>query len=141
MKDSLKVGTTFSRSFEVDQGRTIGFMGDGLRVYATPSMVHDVEHSCRNLLVEHHDQGEDSVGARVVIDHLAPTLLGQQVTVLVTVAEIALPRLTFEVEVKDELDTVGRATHVRFVVDTTKQAARLAKKQDRLKAARDQGAA
>ncbi|WP_151448504.1 thioesterase family protein [Lacisediminimonas profundi] len=134
MKDSLKVGSTFTCSVLIDQERTIGFMGEGLRVYSTPSMVHDVEYACRDLLLEHHDSGEDSVGARVEIDHLAPTLLGQKVTISVTVAEIALPRLVFEVEVKDELDTVGRAKHVRFVVDTVKQAARLAKKQERLKA-------
>lgn len=136
MKDSLKVGSTFTRTVEIDRERTIGFMGDELRVYATPKMVHDVEHTCRTMLLEHHDSGEDSVGARVVIDHLGPTLFGQTVTIKVTVTEIALPRLTFEVEVTDELDTVGRATHVRFVVDTSKQGERLAKKLGRLKAAR-----
>ncbi|MDB5798146.1 MAG: putative thioesterase/thiol ester dehydrase-isomerase [Paucimonas sp.] len=136
MKDGLKVGTTYTTARDIDEGRTIGFMGDALRVYATPRMVHDVEHSCRELLLQFHEEGEDSVGARVEIDHLAPTLLGQKVTLHVTVTEIALPRLSFDVEVKDELDTVGRAKHVRFVVDTSKQAARLAKKQDRLKALR-----
>ena len=139
MKESLKVGTNLTRTVEIDKDRTIGFMGDELRVYATPKMVLDVEHTCRMLLLEHHDQGEDSVGARVVIDHLGPTLLGQNVTISATVTEMALPRLTFEVEVKDELDTVGRATHVRFVVDTEKQGARLAKKLARLKAARGEG--
>ncbi len=135
MKDSLKPGSTHIRKLVVDTGRTISFMGEDMRVYATPSMVHDVEYACRDLLVQHHDQGEDSVGARVEIDHLAPSLLGQQVTVEVRVAEVALPRVSFEVEVKDELDTVGRARHVRFVVDTARQGARLAKKQERLRAA------
>ena len=77
------------------------------------------------------------MGARVEIVQLAPTLLGQTVTVAVTVAEVALPRVSFDVEVRDELDTVGRARHVRFVVETAKQAARLAKKQERLKASQD----
>jgi predicted thioesterase len=135
MKDSLKPGVTTTRQLVVDSARTISFMGEDLRVYATPSMVHDVEYACRDLLVQHHDQGEDSVGARVEIDHLAPSLLGQHVTVEVRVAEVALPRVSFEVEVKDELDTVGRAKHVRFVVDTARQGARLAKKQERLRAA------
>lgn len=135
MKDSLKPGVTHIRKLVVDTGRTISFMGEDLRVYATPSMVHDVEYACRDLLVLHHEDGEDSVGARVEIDHLAPTLLGQNVVVEVRVAEVALPRVSFEVEVKDELDTVGRAKHVRFVVDKERQGARLTKKQERLRAA------
>lgn len=135
MKNSLQVGTANTRRVAIDAERTISFMGDALRVYATPLMVHDVEHTCRDLLVAHHDAGEDSVGARVEIDHLGPTLLGQTVTLEAKVVELALPRVTFEVEVRDELDTVGRARHVRFVVDTAKQGERLAKKAARFQAA------
>ena len=85
------------------------------------SQTSSPEHACRDLLGDHHDVGEDSVGARVEIDHLGPTLLGQIVTVEAQVTAVALPRVTFEIEVRDELDTVGRAKHVRFVVDTAKQ--------------------
>ncbi|MDA0226301.1 MAG: LysR family transcriptional regulator [Proteobacteria bacterium] len=136
MKNTLAVGTTHTETIAVDTERTIAFMGDALRVYATPWMVRDVEHTCRNLLLKHHDAGEDSVGARVEIDHLGPTLLGQSVTVTAKVTELALPRVSFEVEVKDEIDTVGRSKHVRFVVDTAKQGERLQKKAAKVKAAR-----
>lgn len=134
MQPALAVGSSHSQKITIDTPRTIGFMGDALRVYATPSMTLDVEQTCRQLLLPHHDAGEDSVGARVEIDHLGPTLLGQTVTIEARVAELALPRVTFEVEVKDELDTVGRARHIRFVVDTARQGERLAKKAARLKA-------
>jgi fluoroacetyl-CoA thioesterase len=110
-------------------------MGEDLRVYATPSMTWDVELACRDLLVAFCDDGEDSVGARVEIDHLGPTLLRQEVVVTARVTEIALPRVTFDVQVRDELDHVGSARHIRFVVDKSKQAARLARKVERLKAA------
>ena len=136
MKDSLKTGTTHSQKIAVDAARTIGFMGDALRVYATPAMVLDIEQTCRQLLLPHHDAGEDSVGARVEVDHLAPTLLGQSVTVEAKVVELALPRVVLEVEVKDELDTVGKARHIRFVVDTAKQGERLTKKAARVKTAK-----
>lgn len=136
MKTTLAVGTTHTATIVIDKPRTIGFMGDELRVYATPFMVMDCEQTCRQLLLEHHDQGEDSVGARVEIDHLGPTLLGQTVTVTAKVVELALPRVTFELEVKDEVDAVGRAKHIRFVVDHAKQGERLRKKADRIKAAR-----
>ncbi|MBL8662946.1 MAG: hypothetical protein JNM29_08975 [Candidatus Odyssella sp.] len=111
-------------------------MGDELRVYATPRMCLDIEHTCRNLLVLHHDAGEDSVGARIEIDHLGPTMVGQTVTVTAKVVELALPRVVFEVEVKDEIDTVGKAKHIRFVVDMAKQGERLKRKADKVKAAK-----
>jgi len=136
MKPALAVGSTHSQNIVIDATRTIAFMGEALRVYSTPSMTLDVEQTCRQLLLPHHDAGEDSVGARVEIDHLGPTLLGQIVTIEAKVVELALPRVTFEVEVKDELDTVGRARHIRFVVDTARQGERLAKKAARLKASR-----
>lgn len=135
MKDTLAIGAEHVATLAVDTDRTIAFMGDALRVYATPSMVLDVERTCRALLVLHHDAGEDSVGARVEIDHLGPTLLGQRISVKARVVEIAFPRVVFEIEVSDELDVVGRAKHIRFVVDTAKQAERLAKKAARVEAA------
>ena len=76
MKASLKPGLSFSKTILVDEGRCIGFMGKEGMVYATPMMVSDVEYTCRDFLLEHLDAGEDSVGAHVSIDHLAPTPLG-----------------------------------------------------------------
>ncbi len=132
MKDSLKAGVVHEETIGIDKDRTIAFMGDDLRVYATPFMVRDIEHTCRELLLPHHDDGEDSVGARVEIDHLGPTLIGQSVTVSAEVVEVEGPRVVFEVNVHDELDHVGRARHIRFVVDKARQGGRLAKKKARL---------
>lgn len=140
MKSTLAVGTTFVATIPIDKPRTISFMGEELRVYGTPYMVLDCEQTCRQLLSQHHDVGEDSVGARVEIDHLAPTLLGQTVTVTARVTELALPRVLFEIEVKDEIDTVGRTKHTRFVVDHAKQGERLKKKAEKVKAAKENAA-
>lgn len=136
MKSSLTVGTTYVNRVPVDVPKTIGFMGEELRVYATPYMVLDCEQTSRLLLMQHHDEGEDSVGARVEIDHLGPTLVNQTVTITAKVVELALPRVTFEIEVKDEIDTVGRVKHIRFVVDKAKQGERLKKKAEKVKAAK-----
>jgi fluoroacetyl-CoA thioesterase len=136
VKDTLKPGTTHTETQQIDRERTIAFMGEELRVYATPSMCLDIERTCRQLLLAHHDAGEDSVGARIEIDHLGPTLAGQSVAITARVGELALPRVVFEVEVKDELDTVGKAKHIRFVVDTAKQGERLKRKADKVSAAK-----
>ena len=129
MKPSLKRDLSFSKNLLVDESRVIGFMGKEAAVYATPRMVSDVEYTCRDMLLEHLDPGEDSVGAHVSIDHLAPTPMGLQVTVDVKIAEIDRRKVVFEFSVKDPIEEVGRGRHVRFVVDTAKTRERLAAKR------------
>ncbi|MCZ6453699.1 MAG: LysR family transcriptional regulator [Alphaproteobacteria bacterium] len=133
MKDSLRPGLDITVRITVDADRTIGFMGDDFRVYATPSMVLDIERTCKELLDEHLDDGENSVGARVEIDHLGATLLDMWVDVHAQVAEIDRRRVLFDVEVHDQLgDKVGACQHTRFVVDLAKQKERLDAKRARL---------
>jgi predicted thioesterase len=129
MKASLKKDLAFSRTVVVDESRVIGFMGKEGAVYATPRMVSDVEYTCRDFLLEHLDAGEDSVGAHVSIDHLAPTPMGLQVTVEAKVAELDRRKVVFEFSVRDPVEEVGRGRHVRFVVETAKTRERLAAKR------------
>jgi len=128
MKPTLKAGIAGRRTVEVDESRVIGFMGKEAAVYATPRMVSDVEYACRDLLLEHLDAGEDSVGAHVSIDHLAPTPMGMKVTVEVKVEEVDRRKVVFAFSVKD-IEEVGRGRHVRFVVETAKTRERLAAKR------------
>jgi predicted thioesterase len=129
MKSSLKKDLTFTKKLEVDESRVIGFMGKEGAVYATPRMVSDVEYTCRDMLLEHLEPGEDSVGAHVSVDHLAPTPMGLQVTVEVRIVEIDRRKVTWEFSVKDPIEEVGRGRHVRFVVETAKTRERLAAKR------------
>ena len=135
MKDTLATGVTLKKRFDIDKPRTIDFMGDALRVYATPKMVWDIEHTCRDLTLPHLDDGEDSVGARVEVDHLGATLLGMSVDITATVTEVDGRRVTFEVEVHDSLELVGRARHIRFVIDKERQKQRLEAKAEKVAAA------
>lgn len=129
MKNTLKPGLDFTKSLVVDEDRCIGFMGKEGMVYATPKMVSDVEYACRDWLIGHLDAGEDSVGARVVIDHLAATPLGLPVKIEVRVEEIDRRRVTFAFSVRDPVEECGRGTHVRFVVDNAKTFERLKAKR------------
>src|SRR4051812_24812539 len=129
MKPSLKTGLTAKREVMVDQERCIGFMGKEGAVYATPRMVSDVEHTCRDLLLAHLDEGEDSVGAHVSIDHLAATPLGLEVTIDVKIVDIEKRRVTFEFSVRDPIEECGRGRHVRFVADKAKSFERIKAKR------------
>jgi predicted thioesterase len=129
MKTTLAPGVTSTREFTIDRDRTIDFMGEEARVYATPMLVRDIEVACRDLLLAHADPGEDSVGTRVEIDHLAPTLAGMKATIKVTVAEVKGRAVAFEVEGRDDREAICRGRHMRFVVDVAKTRERLKQKR------------
>ncbi len=134
MKSTLVPGASHKRSLTVDRPRTIDFMGEELRVYATPEMVRDIEVTCRELLRQHSGPGEDSVGTRVEVDHLGATFLGMPVEISVVVAEVKGRAVTFEVTVRDPVEEVGHGRHTRFIVDLAKTAERLAAKAAKAKA-------
>ena len=125
MKPSLEPGVSSTRRITVDRERTIGFMGEEARVYATPRLVGDIEYTCRDLLLAHLDAGEDSVGVEIALKHLAPSLPGMTVEIGVSVTEVAGRKVSFEVVAHDELDEISRGTHVRFVVEVAKTIERL----------------
>lgn len=128
MKPSLQAGVSATERIAIDRERTIDFMGEKARVYATPSLVRDIEVSCRNLLLQHLDAGEDSVGTRVELDHIAATLMGQTIELTVTIAEVKGRAVNFEISGKDEVEPICRGRHSRFVVDVATTETRLAAK-------------
>jgi predicted thioesterase len=136
MKPTLAAGVTGTREFLVDRERTIDFMGEDARVYATPMLVRDIEVTCRELLLQHLDTGEDSVGTRVEIDHLAATLMGMKATISATIAEVKGRAVTFDVTATDGLDTICRGRHMRFVANVDQVKQRLKQKQAKAAAAR-----
>ena len=128
MKASLAAGVTATSKLTVDRERTIDFMGEKARVYATPMLVRDIEVACRELLLQHLDPGEDSVGTRIELDHLAATLMGMSVELKVTLAEVKGRLVTLDFEGRDSVDAICRGKHQRFVVDVSATEARLAAK-------------
>lgn len=129
MNSAVAEGLSVTRRIEVDTARTIDFMGEENRVYATPELIRDIELTCRDLLLEHVDSGQDSVGTRVELDHIAATPLGMWVDVSVTVTDMDGRMVSFAVECRDQVEDVARGVHNRFIVGVEKTAARIAKKR------------
>jgi fluoroacetyl-CoA thioesterase len=125
MQATLKPGMSRVNRIVVDVDRTIGFMGEEGRVYGTPHLVRDIEHTCRDLLLAHADTGEDSVGVEISVRHLAPTLLGMGVEITATVRAIEGRKVFFDVAATDELEPIATGAHTRFVVDVKKTYERL----------------
>ena len=130
MKESLKAGLTTTARITVDDARTISFMGDEVRVYATPSLLYDIEMTCRDLLLKHIDDGMDSVGTHIDMAHIAATPLGMWVDITVTLTAVEGRATTFEISASDKLEQVCRGEHSRFIVDIAKSLERLKGKID-----------
>ncbi|TVO70955.1 thioesterase family protein [Sedimenticola selenatireducens] len=125
MKESLQAGLTKTDRYEIDKPRTVNFVGDDCAVYSTPSLIYDMEVTSRNLLLEHLDASEDSVGTRVEMDHTGATLLGMWVEITATIVEVKGRMVSYEFTARDAMENVAKGKHVRFVVDTAQTAERL----------------
>ena len=133
MKPTLQAGVTHTKRLVVDDSRLISFMGEDARVYATPSLIRDIEHACRDLILLHAEPGEDSVGMEIAMKHLAPTLPGSNVEMYVQVTAVEGRNVMFEVSAKDDLEPITGGTHARFVVNVDKTVERLKAKAAKLK--------
>jgi fluoroacetyl-CoA thioesterase len=102
--------------------------GDHL-IFSTPSMLMLVETASIEALRPVLEEGQASVGTRVDLQHLAPTLLGMAVRALATVQEVDRRRVVLAVEVRDDVEKVGEARHERFVIDLDRYARRLEEKR------------
>lgn len=125
MKTSLRPGISKVKRIIVDRDRTIGFMGEQGRVYGTPELARDIEHTCRDLLLDHAEPGEDSVGVEITVRHTAPTLPGMAVEIAATVTAVEGRKISFDITAKDEVEAIGGGTHTRFVIDVAKTYERL----------------
>jgi fluoroacetyl-CoA thioesterase len=88
MKPTLQAGISLVRRVPVGKDKTISFMGEERRVYATPYLIGDIEQTCRNLIQDHAEPDEDSVGMEVAIKHLPPTLPGSTIEIAATVTAV-----------------------------------------------------
>ncbi len=134
MQNTLKVGITKQVSLPIDGPRTIDFLGEQLRVYATPALVRDFEVLCRDLMLDHCDPGEDSVGTGICISHTGATLLGMTVELRAEVKEIDRRLVKFALSARDGVESVSVGEHTRAVVEVEKLRTRLAAKAAAAKA-------
>jgi fluoroacetyl-CoA thioesterase len=128
---SVKVGATKERRITVDSNQTTSFLWEGENVLSTPSMIAEMEETCRLLLKEQAipDSEWDSVGTIVDIKHLAATPVGAEVFLKAMVLSVDGRRVMFEVEARDKLERVGEGRHERFIINVPRFRAKFNEKQ------------
>ena len=93
-------------------------------MYSTPSMIQLIEDTCIRLIDRHVEPGEQSVGVRVDVKHLAPTPIGRTVTARVVLREVSGRRYVFDVEANNEDGVkIGEGAHERALIDIARFAA------------------
>ena len=114
----IETGIANETSWTVAPDHLASAFGSGLvDALATPVLVGFCEECARTMVDPQLPIGRKTVGMSIRLDHLAPTPLGMRVTVAAELVEIDRRRLRFEIEARDEVEIVGRATHERFIVD------------------------
>jgi fluoroacetyl-CoA thioesterase len=134
MDFQVKVGATKERAITVNANQTTSFLWEGENVLSTPSMILEMEETCRLLLKEQviPEAEWDSVGTIVDVRHLAATPVGAQVYLKATVASVDGRKVMFNVEARDKLERVGEGRHERFIINVPRFRAKFDEKAAKL---------
>jgi fluoroacetyl-CoA thioesterase len=129
-----KIGVEKQRRLKVSSNQTTSFLWEGENVLSTPSMISEMEETCRLLLKENCivDSTWDSVGTLVNIKHLAATPVGAEIIVRAKILTFEGRRVLFEVEVSDFLERIGEGTHERSLIEIPRFRGKFMEKQRKL---------
>jgi fluoroacetyl-CoA thioesterase len=122
MKDEIVAGLTKAQTYVTTiEMRAKQLVSD---VFSTPAMIGLMEYTCVLLVAPYLDEDEQTVGIHVDVRHMAPTKIGQSVTVTAELLEINKNKLRFAVSaVNDQGVKIGEGTHRRAVINTKRFAA------------------
>ncbi|MFL6430307.1 MAG: thioesterase family protein [Nitrososphaeraceae archaeon] len=130
----VKVDATKERKIRVSQNQSTSFLWEGENVFSTPSMISEMEETCRLLLKEQFIPQEqwDSVGTFVEIKHLAATPVGAEVLLKAKVYSVNGRRVMFDVDALDKIEKIGEGRHERMIIDISRFRSRFDEKKKRL---------
>ncbi len=116
MKSELQAGLKYSQSYETTE-RMRAPQLTHTDVLSTPSMIGLIEGTCVRLTAPYLEDGENSVGMHVDIHHLAPTKIGQSVTISAEILEIAGNKIRYSILAMNDAGVkIGEGTHRRAVI-------------------------
>jgi len=117
----IEVGATLEKTWIVEARHLASAFGSGLvDVLATPVLVGFCEEACRGIIDAHLPDGQINVGTSVSLQHTAATPPGFAVKVTARLVAIDGRKLSFDVACEDAAESIGHATHDRFIIDTAR---------------------
>lgn len=128
----LETGIKGREELTVTEDKTAKSVGSGeLEVYATPAMAALMEKTACKSVADKLGEGEGTVGISLDLKHIAPTPVGMKVVCESELVEVDGRKLTFDIKVSDEKETVGTAKHCRFIINNAKFFAKAAGKAEK----------
>jgi fluoroacetyl-CoA thioesterase len=87
-------------------------------VYSTWSMAHHMELAARGVLLPHLDPGEEGLGSRLEIEHIAPLPVGRRARAVARCVEADAKSVVCEVTSHDHETgrLLGRGRHVQRIL-------------------------
>ena len=125
----LPVGREGTAELIVDDAHTAPRVGSGrVRVLATPVMINLMEAAALDAVEALLPAGHQSLGIKLDVSHHAATPVGMRIVATARLTGVEGRRLRFEVEARDEKETIGGGTHERVVVNVARFDERVQKK-------------
>ena len=125
----LPVGREGTAELIVDDAHTAPRVGSGrVRVLATPVMINLMEAAALDAVEALLPAGHQSLGIKLDVSHHAATPVGMRIVATARLTGVEGRRLRFEVEARDEKETIGGGTHERVVVNVERFDERVQKK-------------
>src|SRR5262249_13585764 len=123
MKDGLVPGRTHMQTYVTTlEMRAKQLAAD---IFSTPAMIGLMEYTCVLLVAPYLDENDQTVGIHVDVRHMAPTRIGQSVTVTAELIEVTDKKLRFALSaVNDRGVKIGEGTHRRALINTENFASR-----------------
>ncbi len=118
----VPVGATATLDVVVTPDLTVDFaeLGKVHPVYATYNMAKHFEEAARKLLLRHLDDGEDGLGRSVAVEHLAPSWVGDRLTVEARCTEVRGNRVLCDCRAIDDAGReLGTGSTVQVVLPRT----------------------
>jgi len=119
LKFDVKIGTTKIRDVKTSSNQTTSFLWEGENVLSTPSLISEMEETCRLLLKDFvlKEKEWDSVGTIVDIKHIATTPVGSTIRLKSIIESVDNRRVMFVVEAFDSIKKIGEGKHERFIIN------------------------
>lgn len=96
-------------------------LGSGdVDVFGTPALLAMIEEAAVVALAGELESTHTTVGTSANLEHLAPSRVGNELRATARVTAVDGRRVTFEAEAYDSDTLIGRATHVRAVVERSR---------------------
>ena len=134
MEFDIKIGTTKERVIKTNSNQTTSFLWEGENVLSTPSMISEMEETCRLLLKDFvlKEKEWDSVGTIVDIKHIAMTPVGSTIRLKAIIDSVNNRRVMFNIEVFDDIEKIGEGKHERFIINVAKFKSKFEEKKGKL---------